>query len=398
MHRNEDAERGRKFWPSLEGIRGYAFLAVFAAHYFYAFLDPSPRLSMLSVAESLLSVAWIAVPIFFVLSGFLIGGILYDTRNREGYFRVFYSRRILRVFPIYYLTLFVIAGIDHFHGISLDYNFWSGFLYIQNLLPGFLNRPHSAPSSQTGHFWSLAVEEQFYLLWPLIVWFCRDRRKLLRVTLFLIGVCTVFRFATPWIQMSPGRAFLATPTRADAILLGVVIVLIRRDAIYARLEPLAKYIALTGMAILITLALVTDDSYPTSYLRVAFLIPCVNVTAAAIVVSVMEENSLLCRICSVRWICWLGSRSYGLYVFHYTYIGWFLTSLGPYLAAHMWPRLAGLITVILGFCTTLLLAVVSYRLIELPAMNLKRRIRYGTAKDPGAPEDSSRLLFDRAGQ
>ena len=94
----------RKFIPSLEGVRGYAFLLVFFAHCCNA-IGFFPLGRWWYPVRLLEELEWAAVPIFFVLSGYLIGGILIDTREREGYFKVFYRRRILRVFPLYYLTL-----------------------------------------------------------------------------------------------------------------------------------------------------------------------------------------------------------------------------------------------------------------------------------------------------
>ena len=102
-----------------------------------------------------LGVSWLAVPIFFALSGYLIGGILYDTRNREGYFKVFYSRRILRIFPVCYLTLLLVALVDSLHGISLIYQtIGLTSSHIQNLLPGYEHSRNTAPTNQIIHLWS----------------------------------------------------------------------------------------------------------------------------------------------------------------------------------------------------------------------------------------------------
>src|SRR6202142_1428131 len=185
MSEIQSAGRIRRYVPCLEGIRGYGFLLVFCGHYFGASSLAHPDTARLKLLTALSSLGLFAVPAFFVLSGDLIGGILYDTRNREGFFRVFYTRRILRVFPVYYLTLLVIAGFYAIRGISTNYLFWTHFLYIQNLFPGYSHR-HGGPVSLI-RFWSLAVEEQFYLLWPLVVWIFPDRRKLIGVATTLIA-------------------------------------------------------------------------------------------------------------------------------------------------------------------------------------------------------------------
>ncbi|MGA2672938.1 MAG: acyltransferase [Terracidiphilus sp.] len=381
MPKLETTDRQRTYLPSLEGLRAYAFLPVFLAHYFPVSLFPYHSSLWLLPMSLAMDTAWLAVPIFFVLSGYLIGGILYDTRDRVGYFKVFYSRRILRVFPVYYITLLVVAYIDLIHGVPLNYNYWSHFLYIQNLLPGYTGHLIEAPSVQTIHFWSLAVEEQFYLTWPLVVWLCRDRRTLLRVTALLIVLCCVVRLLSPWMHLSTTRCYFLTPTRVDAILLGVVLALVRHGTIYKRLEPFAKFVALAGVSVMIITAIWTGHTMPGTYLRVALQIPCVNLTAAAIIIAVMERGSLFCRICSARWACWLGSLSYGLYVFHLTYAGWFLKSFEPRLAVYMPRPWAFIASAAVAFCLTLALAVLSYRFVEQPAMNLKKRLKYGPVRN-----------------
>ena len=386
----------RIYLPSLEGVRGYAFLVVFFAHYIpYDRLAASsnPWLSPLVLVSR---IAWMGVPVFFVLSGYLIGGILYDTREREGFFRVFYSRRILRVFPVYYLTLLVVAILDSLHGIALNRMFLQEFLYVQNLFPG-IEDVFKPPLNQTGHLWSLAVEEQFYFLWPLVVWSCRSRRVLLRVTCSLIGICCITRLAARWIHLSPLFCYFTTPTRVDGILLGVLLALIRHDDIYKRLEPFAKYFALAGVAGTMALAIGSEFplGLPFSYRRVVFEIPLVNLTAAAIIMAVLEDGSLLKRICSFRWICWIGSLSYGLYIFHFLYRDWFVSSFSNYLEHYVPVYMATILTVVVAFCFTLLLAVLSYRFVERPAMNLKKRIKYGAIRSRGASPEPAEPIFAR---
>jgi peptidoglycan/LPS O-acetylase OafA/YrhL len=150
-----------------------------------------------------------------------------------------------------------------------------------------------------------------------------------------------------------------TPTRVDTILPSVVVAITRHDMIYERLEPFAKYAAIVGIGVLTLLSVKTWDAFSKSYLRSVFLIPWVNLTSVAVVVAAIEENSLFGRLCSLRWICWLGSLSYGLYVFHLTYADWFTTTVAPRLAAYMPFPCALLTSAALAFCLTLLLAVIS---------------------------------------
>jgi peptidoglycan/LPS O-acetylase OafA/YrhL len=391
----QSVDRVRRYVPCLEGIRGYGFLLVFCGHYFPPSQLAHPGTLRLKVLTSLYSLGLFAVPAFFVLSGYLIGGILYDTREREGYFRVFYSRRILRVFPVYYVTLVAIGCFYAIRGIPLNFHFWILFLYIQNLFPSFTSQPYSPVT--TGHFWSLAVEEQFYLLWPIVVWLLPDRRKLIRVATLLIFCSCCFRLVAPLFAASPRHIVNFTPTRVDSILLGVVLALIRHDAIFDKIKPLAKWIVLCGVATVVALAYWKGEAWGRSYSGVEIWIPLVNLTAVAIVIAVMEENSLLNRACSQRWVCWLGSLSYGLYVFHLPFYRFFMGSVDSRLCMYMRYPYALLTSGTLAFALTLLLSMLSYRFIEGPIMNLKRHLKYGSAKPSAASREVGQPVLASAG-
>ena len=153
--------------PSLDGVRGIAILIVVVHHITQA-CWPSARARSSAIRE-LLYTGWTGVDLFFELSGFLITGILLDTKDSPRYFRSFYARRILRIFPLYYVVLSLILLAAHnFWRISLLVprpELWKWYyLYLNNWLV-----PDLAPNIM-GHFWTLAIEEQFYILWPLAVW------------------------------------------------------------------------------------------------------------------------------------------------------------------------------------------------------------------------------------
>ena len=123
-------------------------------------------------------IGWIGVELFFVLSGFLITGILHDSKGTPGYFRNFYARRVLRIFPLYYATLLVFATLHWLAplGFPLEsQELWVWMLtYLTNV--GMVWQGFGG----LAHFWSLAVEEHFYLFWPLVVWRL-NRRQLMRL-------------------------------------------------------------------------------------------------------------------------------------------------------------------------------------------------------------------------
>lgn len=379
MSQAENAGRIRRYIPCLEGIRGYGFLLVFCGHYFLPDQLAKPGTLRLKLLTALASLGLFAVPAFFVLSGYLIGGILYDTRHREGFFRVFYSRRILRVFPVYYATLLAIAAYAAMRKIHIDL-FWAHFLYIQNLLRGYIHRRGTSVSMI--HFWSLAVEEQFYLLWPLIVWFFPERQKLIAIATSLIAFSFAARLAFPLIVSSPLSIMWFTPTRVDAILLGVLLALYRDREIYDRIKPYAKWVVMAGSLTIATLAIWKGMAWAKTWPAEEISIPLANITALAIIIAVMEENSVINRACSQRWICWIGNLSYSLYVIHLTFSPYFTDTLTPRLDQHMRHSFAVLASGAIALCLTFLLSIVSYLLIERPVVNMKQCMRYGSAKTP----------------
>ena len=370
-------DRGKRYIPALEGIRGYGFLLVFCGHYFWPGLLTRPNLFAQKAYAALASLAIFAVPAFFVLSGYLITGILHHTRNREGYFRVFYARRILRIFPVYYVTLLVITGFCLSRGVALDYHFWVHFLYIHNLFPGAWR--HLPTSVGMVHLWSLAVEEQFYLIWPMIVWIFPSRRKLVAVTGFLIALSCAARIVAPLCSSRFHEMSNSTIIRADAILLGALIALCQQDRFFIRMRGLAKWIALLGVAALMSLACWKDEAWRNSYWGNQILIPLANIIAASLVIAVMEEGRFLNRACSQRWACWLGNLSYSLYVFHLTFSPFFFHAVSPWLSHYMRHFVAALVSGAVAFCLTLTLSLLSYRFIEGPIINFKRHLSYGAA-------------------
>jgi peptidoglycan/LPS O-acetylase OafA/YrhL len=375
---------GRGYATHFDGIRGYGFLLVFSVHYFQPYLFSHLGSDAVRIMTAFEIFDRLAVPIFFVLSGYLIGGILHGTVNREGYFRIFYLRRVVRVLPIYFLALILIGIIETCLKFHLDLYYWSHFLFIQNLLPGYGLR--SNPIVLV-HYWSLATEEQFYLLWPLVVWFVPKRRNLLGVAAVFIALSFVFRFAAPHMFASPEEVHYFTPMRADAILLGVMLSLIQGETIFTKIKTIAKVwlpVSVIGMLIW---ALSKGESWPQSFRGEQYGIPLLNFTAASCVVLAMKEGSWLNRACNMRWIRWFGRRSYSLYIVHFTYYHWFMNCCIPFLAKYLPFTLAAIVANLIAFLVTVGLGVLSYRFIETPMQNLKqRRLQYGPLKREEAAE------------
>jgi len=213
---------------ALDGIRGLAIILVMLVH--FAIVIPDDNIAIRSM-KVMFSFGWVGVDLFFALSGFLITGILLDTRKVNNYFSAFYARRVLRIFPLYYSVLIVIlaasAALRHRpHDLPLVADQKLYFLYLTNWL--VLWKGQWGPNI-LGHFWSLAVEEQFYLIWPLCVWLLNSKR-LAKVTVGASVIALLVRiFWVAHTGISPAIA-IATVTRMDTLLCGALAAILFRQA------------------------------------------------------------------------------------------------------------------------------------------------------------------------
>jgi len=207
--------------PALDGIRGLAVLSVLVFHIFQ--VEPAPQQFLLRLGYAATRFGQTGVDLFFVLSGFLITGILLDTKSSRRYFVNFYGRRLLRIFPLYYgvlvFFLVVLPRLVDIRVTSLPsiwfWTFSSNFAWIPGRDAGCL-----------GHFWTLAIEEQFYLVWPVVV-FALGRVTLMRVCVVSLAAAAALR----WVIESHGvSSFMVTFCRIDTLLLGALLALAARSS------------------------------------------------------------------------------------------------------------------------------------------------------------------------
>lgn len=322
--------------PALDGVRALAVLGVIASH------------------AGLFGLGWVGVDVFFGLSGYLITGILLDAKvpnvSPRDYFVAFYMRRALRILPLAWCFLVIVCA---WRGQ------WTGFPWYLGYVVNWL--PYSPPPRDLGHYWSLAVEEQFYLLWPAIIYFS-SRKRLFTLTIAFIAVDAACRFYVsmwPPAFATPQFRDLATFTRADTLLVGALLAQherhhgFGREVNWALPALLAAGVSLVGIRLMERLALLPLVTYNLKWPVIA-----VGVGAGLVLTLVRRP-----RLLQWRWLSWIGQISYGVYVIHAVF--------GAWLHSRFTLAQAPLIFVI-QIGVTLPLAAASWYCFESPILRLKR--------------------------
>ena len=348
----------RGWIPALDGIRGSAILMVMLFHYSVK-LDRGHPVER--VVGALSGYGWSGVDLFFVLSGFLITGILIDSRGAENYFSSFYVRRILRIFPAYYLCLglflLILPAIDPGWTRLLPavHDRWLYVWYAQNWA-GIFRFPGQAILTP---YWSLAVEEQFYLVWPLVV-AAFAGRKLLRVIVGAATFAVLLRFVCLAIGVSPEAIYANTLTRLDTLLIGAgCAVAVRDPAWLIRLRKLARWSWLAPLAPFVALQFVSAP-HKTIHPGVQGIgFTAIGLSYAGLLLTaVLDGNRILHRFFTSRPMRLLGKYSYAAYLWHFPAMHFFRVGIENRI------RVPGTVSILLMGALTLLLSVLSYYLVE----------------------------------
>jgi peptidoglycan/LPS O-acetylase OafA/YrhL len=342
--------------PALDGVRGLAILAVMVFHF------RAPELPRWAAAAP--GLGWAGVDLFFVLSGFLITGILLDTRDSPRCLPVFWMRRILRIFPLYFAALALLLALSPTSWLPAEADRRYYWLYLNNWLNLLENRD---VSHLLGHFWSLAVEEQFYLLWPLVVWALSPTWTLRLASAGIAGIAAA-RTDAVLCGIDPEFIYRNTFFRLDALLAGAACACLIRTANPARLVRLARLgipIAVGGVAL--TVAAARSTHYNHAWIQILGY-PLLWLGFGCFVLS--------CALAPGRW-AWvsakplreLGKYSYGLYVWHWP-VACALVSIWRSWSLGGWSAAAAM--QLCGFAGSAVLAWTSYRVLEAPMLRLKR--------------------------
>ncbi|OQP66875.1 hypothetical protein A3860_00460 [Niastella vici] len=343
-----------KYHKELDGIRAIAALMVIVFHFFGEF----KATGLFAVLNKIAVFGQTGVSLFFVLSGFLITRILLSTKESPGYFVNFYARRALRIFPLYYLFLaiyYILLPLTlntPIVSLSLQKYHW---LYLQNFAMTF-RWPNEGPI----HFWSLAVEEHFYLFWPLLVYFLSSR-KLMVSSVFIIILAFCVRLLLVKLNY---EVFYFTFCRIDELAVGTLLAILETKKKLN--EKNAKKFLYLAVAILIpTLGLwtvFTGAANPVIQVSKFILLSFTYFAVIGFVVSIKETHPVK-RILETKSLLFSGKISYGLYVYHPMCIGLISVFLKTKSIA---------LNFILAIVSTYLVATVSFYLFELKFLKLKK--------------------------
>ena len=302
--------------PALDGLRGFAILLVFIFHYGGGSSSPNPVLHFIGLVRVGL---WIGVPLFFVLSGYLITGILWVSYSNPSWWKNFYIRRSLRIFPLYYLSILIIGVTAFIFGDIHIYlqHVWAFLVYLQNMPFAFTLADLGSPS-RGDIYWSLAVEEHFYLVWPFLLFTARSLKqaRLYCVAIFLLSLA--FRIygtslAHP-VLFVPGN----TLSRVGELATGAYLALLAQDteATWEKVTRAAPFIATLTLLVYIWLGVYTGTLAPVTRDMIVYGMPCVGILFGAVLVLSMRQGTWMERFAETRWLRSLGKISYGVYIYH----------------------------------------------------------------------------------
>lgn len=360
----------------LDGIRGIAIILVLIWHYFtcQVKLDPDMFPLIHSVRHAT-ALTWSGVDLFFVLSGFLIGGILLDNRHSLVFYKTFFVRRICRIFPLYFLMIIVFIVL--YHVINLDFPWlfqhpfpmWSYLTFTQNYQMGFHN---SFGPNWMGITWSLAIEEQFYLLLPFLI---RKVRKPLLFSLLVLLICL-----GPFTRLFVDGlgSYVYTFCRSDALMTGVLIAwLVRQKNWWMFVHRFRIIITILAIGFLVFLLAWVKwriglsiggigNNFIHSWLALFY--------GTSILVSLLFPKLLISALLRNPMLTWFGLRSYCIYLLHQPVAGMvFGAARGT---APSITNTGDALLTLISLIITILIAEASFRYFESPIIRVGHQYRY----------------------
>ena len=355
----------KNYIPELDGLRGIAILLVITWHYFGGIF-------------AIFSIGWTGVDLFFVLSGYLITSRLILTLQKPGYFRRFYKNRILRIFPLYYATLigfyFIVPYIispDYFKSlIFYRDNAPSFFLFLQNWT--FINHP-AILENHLIILWSLAVEEQFYLIWPFFIYFFVNSKYLKPILIVWLIVIVLFRII---IHMNNPDNFYAffynTFCRMDAFIIGATLFLIHEKI----LKPFHSYIVVIAVVSAFAGIIIWNTNPAISPFIPSIGLTCIAIFYALLLhLAVQKKYRMFTYILNWPWLIFVGRISYGLYIFHWIILRFLFGPVSNYINIHFLAgkTLSSYLTLIICLILSFFVSIISFKYYESFFLKLKRK-------------------------
>jgi peptidoglycan/LPS O-acetylase OafA/YrhL len=369
--------RNRHF-EEIDGLRGVAILMVVAYHYGLEYSGTGVLRTSGLVALS--HAGWMGVDLFFVLSGFLITSILQETRTSPHYFRNFLARRFLRIWPLYYVNLALLVLVaprilhpvpDEIH-VLVDKQWWF-WTYMANWLFAKEGGFNQTPG---GYFWSLAVEEQFYVFWPFVVWLVQGPR-LMKLCAGLFAGSLILRLALGASGVPGQVLYTMTFTHLEAVAAGAFLAAASRDAGIKQWLTARSSVVMIGAIVVLVLVRSVDASFrfrEVGMSRIGYT--AVALLAAALLIKAhWGGESPYVRFLRSPFLVATGRYSYALYLIHVP-LGLQLASVtGRWVRAADSPAVydarfvaqAGVAT-----AASWLLAMASWHLFEKHVLKLKR--------------------------
>ena len=382
--------------PELDGLRGLAIGMVVFMHYLWGAIMSSPS-HLLGFVSIVTRPFWSSVDLFFLLSGFLIGGNLLDARSSQNYFSIFYLRRFSRVLPIYLLLIGLVGISYHFIylrvGAPLDWIYagrvpWYAYLsFAQNL---WMAKLHNWGAAILIITWAFAVEVQFYLIAPAIIRFVRwSALPYVFIAGFVISPIVrtyiIYRFPSNLLA-----TYVLLPSRMDSLFLGLFCAyFLRKPEIWTWLVNHRRRLWNVFLILLSGIPLICTRGIPYTLLWIIVGYGWMSLLyATTMILALTNSRSFISRVLRLRWLRGLGTISYGIYLFHagiYCFCMWLLRGHGYLLSD--WKDFG---VTCLAFAITIVFASLSWRYFEKPIVRWSHKRRYSMpAEDNAAIQDTT---------
>lgn len=345
------------YYKELDGVRAIAALMVMCFHFMGSVSSSN---SFISLLKKFSIFGQTGVSLFFVLSGFLITRILLATKKEEKYFYNFYLKRVLRIFPLYYLFLilyfFVFPLFLNIPVTNIKDQLYYWF-YLQNVAITF-NLASNGPL----HFWSLAVEEHFYLFWPFVVFYLNQKKLVYAIFLLsLLSIVTRYFLAKNNIEV-----FYFTFSRIDELVLGSFLAVLELNGLLTK-KNTYKFIVLLAAVIVPTILLwkINNASGNPNVQVVKYLLMAlVYFSSLGFIISISSSKNIFSKFLKNSFLSYTGKISYGLYVYH---------PICFLVVSQYFHPSSLILNIVLSFSLSYLISMLSYHFFEMKFLLLKNK-------------------------